>query len=124
MEIAWSPSHLKRSSYFKIQSLNLRSENRFSDGRTRGGHARKRVAIGHAIAAETRHFRGNLESVGGVSVVELYWDSTSQISYKYPCRAIEKEQLSELKLRVSFKSSFLSEFSCIISFFLFGEEDY
>jgi len=54
LEIAWSPSNLKRSSHFKIQSLKSRSEDRFPDRRTRGGHARKRVAIGHAFAAKTR----------------------------------------------------------------------
>jgi len=54
LEIAWSLSHLKRSSYFKIQSPNSRSEDRFSDRRTRGGHARKRVAIGHTFATEMR----------------------------------------------------------------------
>ena len=41
LEIAWSPSYLKRSSYFKIQSPNSRSENRFSDGWTRESHSQK-----------------------------------------------------------------------------------
>ena len=67
LEIAWPPSHLKRSSYFKIQSLKSRSEDRFSDGRTRRGHAKKRVAIGNTFAAEVRQklrFRGYTETAG------------------------------------------------------------
>ena len=41
----------KLSQVLKIEGLNAEFRRRHPNGRTRGGHARKRVAIGHAIVA-------------------------------------------------------------------------
>ena len=43
----------KLSRVLKIEGLHAESRRRRPDGRTREGQARKRVAIGHAIATET-----------------------------------------------------------------------
>ena len=51
----------------------------------------------------------------------VVWDSTSYISYKYPCRATE-EGIEELKLRVFFRSFLLFEFSCIFCFSDLGKK--
>ena len=44
----------KLSRVLKIEGLHAESRRRRPDGRTRGSHTRKRVAIGHAIVAKTR----------------------------------------------------------------------
>ena len=67
LEIAWSPSYLKRLSYFKIQRSTEEPEDRSPDGRTRGDHAPKRVVIGHDFTEKTRqmpHFHGLVGTVG------------------------------------------------------------
>ena len=51
---------------FKLKSRDARSTRTDSDGRTRGGHARKRVARDKAKAAETRpkpRFRGHMDEM-------------------------------------------------------------
>ena len=44
----------KLSRNLKIKSRYAESRRIYPDGRTRGGHVRKRVTRGHAIAAEKR----------------------------------------------------------------------
>ena len=84
----------KLSRNSKIKSRDATSRRIYPDGRTRGGHARKRVARDHSLAAKTRpkpRFRGNtVESGDKFFFGESYWDSTSFYTYKYPCRATEK----------------------------------
>ena len=108
-EEIWIQGNLlpKLSRIFKIKSRDARSKRMYPYGRTRGGHARKRVARDHTMAAETRpqpRFRGPLDEVDVQFLWESYTgDSTSSISYKYPCRATEREiQRRELRVFFSF----------------------
>ena len=58
----------KLSRILKIEGQDAESKRRRPDGRTRGGHALKRVADGHEIATETRQkprFRGLLIEIQG-----------------------------------------------------------
>ena len=67
-------SKLSRKSNMKSQDPASRSI--YPDGRTRGGHAPKRVASRHYQAAETRpkpRFRGNL----ALSIYQFSWRSLS-----------------------------------------------
>ena len=125
MEKIWDLRNLLPKLYPnpKMKSRDSISRRINPDGRTRGCHARKRVAFGYKSAAFPRQiFPFSRQSRGGwrcVFVEELYWDSTSSSSYKYPCSATEKSvQSYRAKIRVSSRfSSFV-----IRVFFLFSRE--
>ena len=116
----------KLSRILKIEDLNTKSKRRSPDERTSGGDVRKRVAIGHAIAAETRlwpHFRGHLDEVGyGFS-----WKScTGTLLPISPINTpIEQQRggIQRMKLRVLFRFFLFPKF-LVFSFLLFEKEHF
>ena len=103
---------------FKIEDLNAESRRRRPDGWTRGGHARKHVAIGHAIWPR---FRGSLDEICYV----ISWESCTRTLLPIsPINTPAEQQRGgsqRLKLGFFFRFFSLPKF-LVFSFLLFKEE--
>ena len=115
----------KLSRILKIEGLHAESRRRRPAGWTRGGHARKRVAIGHAIAAETRpRFRGSLDEIGYVISWESCTGTLLPISSINTPAEQQRGGIQTLKLRVFLCSLDLFLFPKFLVFLFLFEEDY
>ena len=95
----------KLSQIFKLKSRYARSKRIGPDGRTRGGHARKRVARDKTVAAETRpkpRFRGRRdEAEYQISWLSLTGTLLPSEPINTPADVTERASRDE-EIRVSF----------------------